>query len=42
MVSGLELIRKVHGKNIDVGVLTLNLLTDENGQKIGKTQGKPI
>ncbi len=41
IVSGIELIRKKTTKNDSVG-LTVNLLTDENGNKIGKTQGKPI
>ncbi len=41
IVSGIELIRKKTSKNDAVG-LTVNLLTDENGNKIGKTQGKPI
>jgi tyrosyl-tRNA synthetase len=42
MASGLDLIRKAEGSNKDVAVLTFNLITDDQGMKIGKTQGKPI
>ncbi len=42
IVAGTELIRKVHGSDVEVAGLTINLLTDENGNKIGKTQGVPM
>ncbi len=42
IVAGTELIRKVHGSEVEVAGLTINLLTDENGNKIGKTQGVPM
>ncbi len=42
IVAGTELIRKVHGSDVKVSGLTINLLTDENGNKIGKTQGIPM
>ncbi len=42
IVAGTELIRKVHGSDVNVAGLTINLLTDENGNKIGKTQGVPM
>ena len=42
MVSGLDLIRKEKGADAEAAVLTFNLLTDSNGNKIGKTQGNPI
>ncbi len=42
IVAGTELIRKVHGADVEVAGLTINLLTDENGNKIGKTQGVPM
>ncbi len=42
IVAGTELIRKMHGNEVDVAGLTINLLTDENGNKIGKTQGVPM
>ncbi len=42
IVAGTELIRKIHGSEVEVCGLTINLLTDENGNKIGKTQGVPM
>lgn len=42
MVAGLELIRKIHGANKKVSVITFNLITDSEGNKIGKTAGNPI
>ncbi len=42
IVAGTELIRKMHGSEVEVCGLTINLLTDENGNKIGKTQGVPM
>ncbi len=42
IVAGTELIRKVHGADAESAGLTINLLTDENGNKIGKTQGVPM
>ncbi len=42
IVAGTELIRKIHGAEVEVAGATINLLTDENGNKIGKTQGVPM
>lgn len=42
IVAGTELIRKIHGNEVNVAGLTINLLTDENGNKVGKTQGVPM
>lgn len=42
IVAGTDLIKKVHGNDVDVSGITINLLTDENGNKIGKTQGVPM
>ena len=42
ITAGTELIRKIHGNEVDVSGITINLLTDENGNKIGKTQGTPM
>ncbi len=42
ITAGIELIRKVKGSDKIVSGITINLLTDENGNKIGKTQGKPM
>ncbi len=42
IVAGTELIRKIHGSEVEVAGLTINLLTDENGNKVGKTQGVPM
>ncbi len=42
IVSGIDLIKKIHGSDIDVSGVTINLLTDERGNKIGKTQGNPM
>ncbi len=42
IVAGTELIRKVHGHEADAAGITINLLTDENGNKVGKTQGVPM
>ncbi|BDU67640.1 MAG: tyrosine--tRNA ligase [Candidatus Tyloplasma litorale] len=42
ITAGIDLIRKFHGKEVDISGITINLLTDENGNKIGKTSGKPI
>ncbi len=41
ITTGLELIRKSVGENNALG-LTINLLTDSNGNKFGKSVGKPI
>lgn len=42
ITAGTELIRKIHGSDVKVCGITINLLTDENGNKVGKTQGVPI
>lgn len=42
MISGLELIRKVKGQEKDVSVITFKLITDNEGNKIGKTAGNPV
>ncbi len=42
IVSGIELIKKIHGHDVNATGLTINLLTDQNGNKIGKTQGIPM
>ncbi|RMA77541.1 tyrosyl-tRNA synthetase [Metamycoplasma subdolum] len=39
VTTGLEMIRKIHGENADAVGLTLNLVTDENNNKIGKSSG---
>ncbi|MGL4252311.1 MAG: tyrosine--tRNA ligase [Metamycoplasmataceae bacterium] len=41
ITTGLELIRKEFGENNALGI-TLNLLTDSNGNKFGKSVGQPI
>ncbi|MGL5732462.1 MAG: tyrosine--tRNA ligase [Metamycoplasmataceae bacterium] len=41
ITTGLELIRKEFGENDALGI-TLNLLTDSNGNKFGKSVGQPI
>ncbi len=42
ITAGIELIRKVSGIDKKISGITINLLTDENGNKIGKSQGKPM
>lgn len=42
IISGIELIKKISGFESVVSGITINLLTDENGNKIGKTQGLPM
>lgn len=42
IVAGIDLIRKIHGADKDAAGITINLLTDENGNKVGKTQGVPM
>ncbi len=42
IVAGIDLIRKTMGSEEDVAGITINLLTDENGNKVGKTQGVPM
>ena len=43
IVAGIELIRKIKENTGEkISGLTIELLTDKNGNKIGKTQGKPI
>ncbi|AZZ65765.1 tyrosine--tRNA ligase [Metamycoplasma phocicerebrale] len=39
ITTGLEFIRKIHGENADAVAITINLLTDENGVKFGKSTG---
>ncbi|BAP39786.1 tyrosine--tRNA ligase [Metamycoplasma canadense] len=39
ITTGLEFIRKIHGENADAVALTINLITDENGNKFGKSTG---
>lgn len=41
ITTGLELIRKFHGENNALGI-TVNLLTDSNGNKFGKSVGGAI
>ena len=41
ITTGLELIRKSFGENNALGI-TINLLTDSNGNKFGKSVGQPI
>ncbi len=42
IVSGIELIRKIEGPDVVVAGMTVKLLVDKNGNKIGKTNGNPI
>ncbi|BDV02575.1 MAG: tyrosine--tRNA ligase 2 [Candidatus Hepatoplasma vulgare] len=42
ITSGIELIRKIKGVRSSVSGLTINLLLDENNNKIGKTGGNAI
>lgn len=39
LTSGLELIRKVAGNEVKVGVMTCHLILDSNGRKFGKSEG---
>lgn len=39
ITTGLEFIRKIHGESANAVALTINLLTDENGAKFGKSTG---
>ncbi|WP_427867385.1 tyrosine--tRNA ligase [Mycoplasmopsis arginini] len=39
ITTGLEFIRKIHGENANAVALTINLITDENGNKFGKSTG---
>lgn len=39
ITTGLEMISKSIGKDHDAIIMTANLLTDQNGNKIGKSQG---
>ncbi|ENY54075.1 Tyrosine-tRNA ligase (tyrS) [Metamycoplasma alkalescens 14918] len=39
ITTGLEFIRKIYGDSANAVALTINLLTDENGQKFGKSTG---
>ena len=38
LTAGLELIRKVEGNDVNVGVMTAHLLTRADGKKIGKSE----
>lgn len=42
ITAGIDLIKKIKGSNEDLCGVTINLLVDENENKIGKTQGRPI
>lgn len=42
MTAGLDLIRKVHGSEKEISVITFKLITDNEGNKIGKTAGNPV
>lgn len=42
LTSGIELIKKIEGRNSKISGMTVNLLVDKNGNKIGKTEGNPI
>ncbi len=42
IVSGIELIRKIEGPDTIIAGMTINLLLDKNGNKIGKTNGNPV
>jgi tyrosyl-tRNA synthetase len=39
LTSGLELIRKVEGSEVKVGVMTSHLIVDSSGRKFGKSEG---
>lgn len=39
LTSGLELIRKVAGNEVKVGVMTCHLILDSTGRKFGKSEG---
>jgi len=39
LTSGLELIRKVEGSEVKVGVMTSHLIVDSTGRKFGKSEG---
>ncbi|WP_027120536.1 tyrosine--tRNA ligase [Mycoplasmopsis lipofaciens] len=39
LITGLDMINTIYGNNHDAVVLTHDLLTDENGNKIGKSTG---
>ncbi len=39
LTSGLELIRKVEGSDVKVGVMTSHLIVDSAGRKFGKSEG---
>jgi tyrosyl-tRNA synthetase len=39
LTSGLELIRKVEGSDLKVGVMTSHLIVDSAGRKFGKSEG---
>lgn len=42
ITAGIELIRKIHGPDIDASGITINLLLDDKGNKVGKTLGVPM
>ncbi|BDV03348.1 MAG: tyrosine--tRNA ligase [Candidatus Hepatoplasma scabrum] len=42
ILSGIEIIRRIRNKNILIGGITVPLLIDESGNKIGKTDGNPL
>jgi len=39
LTSGLELIRKIEGNDVKVGVMTSHLMVDSTGKKFGKSEG---
>lgn len=42
ILTGIEFIKKIKGRDLLIGGITVPLLTDENGNKIGKTEGNPL
>lgn len=42
ILTGIEMIKKVKGKNSLVAGITVPLLVDEKGNKIGKSEGNPL
>lgn len=42
MIAGTDLIHKIHGNEVDVGVITLPLLTKADGTKFGKSESGTV
>lgn len=42
ILTGIEIIKKIKGKNSLVAGITVPLLVDEKGNKIGKSEGNPL